>query len=43
MGGINAQIVSLDLLRNDETFWDSNIYKVIGNILIEKTSKKQYS
>jgi hypothetical protein len=43
MGGINAQIVSLDLLRNNENLCDSNIYKVIGNILIEIKPQKQYS
>ena len=43
MGGVNVQIVSLDLLRNDETFLDSNIYKIMDNILVEKTSKKHYS
>lgn len=42
MGGINAQIVCLDLLRNDEIFLDSNMYKVIDNMLIEKVSQKHY-
>ena len=37
-GSVNAQIVSLGLLRNDETSWNSNIYKVMDNILIEKPS-----
>lgn len=38
-----AQIVRFDLLRNAESFLNSNIYKVIGNILIEIALKKHYS
>jgi len=39
----NAQIVGFDLMRIDESSVNSNIHKVMDNILIEKRGKKHYS
>lgn len=38
-----AQIAEFHLLRNDESFRESNKYKVIDNIIIEMSNKKHYS